>query len=71
MAVPVTSSTLVVRNTTTVHAASLKRTKVTLPVGTKPTITVALSVTGVPTGPPAEGVAKIAGNRFRTVMVKV
>lgn len=71
MAVALAASTLVVRNTSTVHAGSLKRTKVTLPVGTKPTTTVAVSVTGVPTGPPGEGVAKIDGNRFRTVKVKV
>src|SRR5437660_1265392 len=35
--------------------------KKTLPVGPKPPVTVAVSETGVPTTPPAEGAVEIAG----------
>ena len=44
-----------------VASAGGNSSKVTVPVGMKPPVTVAVSEMDVPTGPPAEGVVEIAG----------
>lgn len=54
-----------------VQAASLNRRKVTEPVGSTAPTRLAVSRTGVPTGPPGEGAARRLGVRRSTVMVKV
>ena len=58
-------------NTSSVHAASLNRRKVTVPVGTWPPTRLAVPRTGVPTGPPGDAAARISGDCLPTVMVKV
>ncbi|MGH9223061.1 MAG: hypothetical protein ACRD2W_04600 [Acidimicrobiales bacterium] len=47
-----------------VQVVSLKSLKVTVPVGLEPPETVAVSVTGVPSGPPAEAWVAMAGLAF-------
>lgn len=71
VAVPSVATTTSDEKTSTVHASSLYRRKVTVPVGEKAPKRVAVSRTGVPTGPPGEAAASTPGVRLRTVMVKV
>jgi hypothetical protein len=63
--------TLVDENASLVHAASLNRRNVALPVGTKPPTTLTVFRTGVPTGPPGEGSARRLGVRRWMVMLNV
>ena len=64
-------SVLVDENTSTLHAGSLNSRNVTRPVGRKAPTKVAVSRTGNPTGPPAEGEARMAGTRLAMVIVNV
>jgi hypothetical protein len=65
------STTLVEEKTSLVHVSSLYRRKVMVPVGRLANTRLPTSRTGMPTTPPGDAVAKMAGARFRTVMVKV
>ncbi len=71
VATPLASTTLVEENTSVVQAASLNSRNVTLPVGGSSPRKVSVSRTGVPTGPPADGVATTEGARRSITMVKV
>lgn len=71
VATPSALTTLVDEKTSLVQAASLKRRKVTLPVGAKSPRRVAVSWTAVPTGPPGDGVATMEVCRFSITMVNV
>jgi hypothetical protein len=68
---PNTSTTFWEANTWAVQSGSLKSWKVTLPVGSRAPIRLAVLRTGVPTGPPGEAEARMSGDRRRTVMVNV
>ena len=68
---PATVTTLVDENLCILHAGSLNSRNTTGPVGRTPPTRKAVSRTGVPTGPPDEGAARMPGTRFMTTMVNV
>ncbi len=71
VAAPETGTTFADENAWTVHAGSLNSRNTTDPVGMNPPARKAVSRTGVPTGPPGEGAARMVGIRFLTVIVNV
>lgn len=71
VATPSALTALVDENTSAVQPASLKRRKVTLPVGAGTPVSVTESRTAVPTGPPGDGVAIRLVDRGEMTMVKV
>ncbi len=68
---PSTATAFTDVNTATVHPGSRNNRKVIDPPGRKAPTRLAVSRTGVPTGPPGEGEARMAATRLRTAIVNV
>lgn len=71
VAEPSTVRTLDEVKTSSVQPASLNRRKVTVPVGRTAPTRLAVALTGVPTGPPADAAARMPGVRLTIVRLKV